>query len=212
MSKLTETDKTEIRRLYGNNTDGTVTMDTLAVQFDVSKTTISRVINQGDNVNTNVTNRNKSNKKVTKTNPRTEKLTNGAVNQSARIMEELSDIFEGQKAELDDIQKTAADVKRLLNKETNPLVKFELTFELFQKMDMALIGVKDTLSRMASLEKNLILMIDNSTNTTNIIIGGKALEDMWLKYVDPTFRKLGIGEDIIEQAAEIVDVQFKEEE
>ena len=71
--------------------------------------------------------------------------------------------------------------------------------------------LKTMISLLSALQK-APLIINNSTTNLTVNVDSDALSKIWMQYVDPVFRQLGVSEEIIERASEIVDAEFKEVE
>ena len=54
------------------------------------------------------------------------------------------------------------------------------------------------------------IYIDQRETTVNVSLDAGAVEEIWKRYVDPVFRKLGVDDDVMEKAAGIVDAEFRE--
>jgi hypothetical protein len=72
------------------------------------------------------------------------------------------------------------------------------------------LDVLKTMIQLLSALKKTPITIDNRTTNVTVNVDSEALEKIWLEYVDPVFRRLGVSDEIIEKASEIVDAEFKE--
>ena len=119
--------------------------------------------------------------------------------QSEKVKRDLRNVTETLPTTIEDInselQEITADLKaRMMRAEDTP--------EFLTILDRHL----KALNQLANNLRTFQIYIDARTqNLTVFNIGPEAVEDFWLRYVDPVFRKLGVDETVKEKAAEDVE-------
>lgn len=201
MSKISEADIVEMRRLYGNER---WSLRKIAKHFKCHHSTVAEVINRCDPTKQTAPFKKRVREptkpdttppqhapdKVVREPPRTEVLQASAKVEAEQIMAELVSLFNSQMAELQDLKAREAEYKKhaakldsirdklaiatyhviykQLELEGQAVInalaheqRYKDTFQLYMMSSAALDSVKDTLSRMAALQKNMVMYFDN---------------------------------------------------
>jgi hypothetical protein len=172
MSKLTEADIVEMRRLYGNKK---MSLREIAQLFHVHHSTVAEVINHCNPTKSTAPFKQRACEPtesdtvgqhaplaVVQEPARTEALVIGAQNEGRAIMAKLDELLQGQDARLNEVLKAERDFKEAQkDKHLDSEERYLQACQMNKDYNIAILGLKSTLHQMAELSRSINIFVDN---------------------------------------------------